>query len=327
MKTEFLVQARTIPLERPFAITGHTFINLEAVVVTLIQSGFRGQGEGDGVYYLGESQQSMMSQLEGIREQVEAGITRQELQELLPAGGARNALDCALWDLECKQSGQRVWQLLGMQPKTLTTVATVGMGTAAEMAARALEFSNYPNLKIKLDATEPIERLEAIRAARPDAQLVIDVNQGWNIEQLVEFLPHLENLNVAMIEQPLSRGADEDLVGLVSSIPIGADESCLTLSEYHKVKDRYQVVNIKLDKTGGLTEALKIVEAARKDGKALMVGNMTGSSLAMAPSYVIGQFCSFVDIDGPLLLSQDIEHGLQYLSQGLVSLPSEELWG
>ena len=324
---EFSVQPRSIPLDRPFVITGHTFINLEAVVVTISQSGFQGQGEGDGVYYLGETQASMMAQLESIRARVEAGITRQELQELLPAGGARNALDCALWDLECKQSGQRVWQLLGMQPKTLTTVATVGMGAATEMAARALEFSNYPNLKIKLDANDPIERLQAIRKARPDANLVIDVNQGWDIHQLVEFLPQLSKLRVSMIEQPLPRGADQELLGLVSDIPIGADESCLTLSEYHEVKNRYQVVNIKLDKTGGLTEALKIVEAARKDGKTLMVGNMTGSSLAMAPAYVIGQFCSFVDIDGPLLLSADIEHGLQYLAAGLVSPPSAELWG
>ena len=317
----------TLPLERPFAITGHTFLNLEAVVVTLTKDGFTGRGEGDGVYYLGETQESMLAELESVRHHVEAGITRQELQTLLPAGGARNALDCALWDLEAKTSGQRIWKLLGLQPKTLITVATVGMGTPAEMAERALDFSNYPNLKIKLDSQDPIGRLEAIRAARPDATLVIDVNQGWEYAELIDYLPELEKLKVAMIEQPLRRAGDERLAELDSPIPIGADESCLTLDEYHQVKNRYQVINIKLDKTGGLTEALRIVEAARADGKQVMVGNMTGSSLSMAPAYIIGQFCSFVDIDGPLLLDKDIEHGLQYLDAGVVGLPSEELWG
>jgi L-alanine-DL-glutamate epimerase-like enolase superfamily enzyme len=324
---EFKVEKLTLPLERPFVITGHTFINLEAVVVTVTQNGHRGRGEGDGVYYLGETQDKMFNQLEAVRNQVEAGITRQELQDLLPAGGARNALDCALWDLEAKTSGQRIWQLLGMQPKTLTTVATVGIGTRSEMAARALEFARYPNLKIKLDSEDPIGRLNAIRETRPDATLVIDVNQGWEYQELIDYLPELKRLEVAMIEQPLRRAGDERLAELESQIPIGADESCLTLEEYHQVKNRYQVINIKLDKTGGLTEALRIVEAARADGKKLMVGNMTGSSLSMAPAYVVGQFCSFVDIDGPLLLDRDIEHGLKYLDAGVVGLPAEQLWG
>jgi L-Ala-D/L-Glu epimerase len=324
---ELKVEKLTLPLERPFVITGHTFINLEAVVVTVAQNGHQGRGEGDGVYYLGETQDKMFNQLEAVRNQVEAGITRQELQYLMPAGGARNALDCALWDLEAKSSGRRIWELLGVQPKTLNTVATVGMGTPKEMAARALEFSNYPNLKIKLDANDPIGRLSAIREVRPEAKLVIDVNQGWEYQELIDHLPDLVRLEVAMIEQPLRRAGDERLAELESPIPIGADESCLTLEEYHQVKNRYQVINIKLDKTGGLTEALRIVEAARADGKKLMVGNMTGSSLSMAPAYVIGQFSSFVDIDGPLLLDRDIEHGLKYFDAGLVELPAEQLWG
>jgi L-alanine-DL-glutamate epimerase-like enolase superfamily enzyme len=295
--------------------------------VTLTHNGFQGRGEGDGVYYLGETQESMRLQLESVRDAVEAGITRDELQDLLPAGGARNALDCALWDLEAKTSDQRIWKLLQMQPKTLITVATVGMGTPQEMAARAKEFARYPNLKIKLDNQDPIQRLDAIRQARPDAKLVIDVNQGWEYQELIDYLPELLRLEVAMIEQPLRRAGDKRLEELESPIPIGADESCLTLEEYHQVKDRYQVINIKLDKTGGLTEALRIVKAAIKDGKKLMVGNMTGSSLSMAPAYVIGQFCSFVDIDGPLLLEHDIEDGLSYLDGGLVGLPKRELWG
>lgn len=324
---EFRIERMTLPLERPFVITGHTFISLEAVVVTLTQDGHRGRGEGDGVYYLGETQDTMFNQLEAVRKQVEAGITREQLQELMPAGGARNALDCALWDLEAKSSGKRIWELLGIQPKTLNTVATVGMGTPEEMAARALEFDNYPNLKIKLDASDPIGRLTAIREVRPEAKLVIDVNQGWDYQELIDHLPDLVRLEVAMIEQPLRRAGDKKLEDLESPIPLGADESCCTLAEYHEIKNRYQVINIKLDKTGGLTEALRIVKAAKKDGKKLMVGNMTGSSLSMAPAYVIGQFCNFVDIDGPLLLKTDIPEGLAYLDGGLVGLPQKELWG
>lgn len=324
---KYEVVPMTLPLERPFVITGHTFTNLEAVVVTLTNGNYVGRGEGDGVYYLGETQKSMLDELESVRHHVEAGITREQLQDLLPAGGARNALDCALWDLEAKTTGQRIWKLLAMQPKTLNTVATIGMGTAKEMADRALEFSNYPSLKVKLDNDSPIDRLEAIRSARPDATLVIDVNQGWEYQDLLNYLPDLERLGIAMIEQPLRRAGDKQLEDLESPIPIGADESCLTLEEYHQIKNRYQVINIKLDKTGGLTEALRIVKAAKRDGKMLMVGNMTGSSLSMAPAYVIGQFSTFVDIDGPLLLAEDIAHGLQYLDAGVVGLPSEELWG
>jgi L-alanine-DL-glutamate epimerase-like enolase superfamily enzyme len=269
----------------------------------------------------------MIQQLEAMREQVQRGITREQLQELMPAGGARNALDCALWDLEAKSTGKGIWALLDIEPKALKTVATVGMGTPEEMASRAKEFSSYPNLKIKLDNQDPVGRLEAIRAARPDATLVIDVNQGWEYQELIDHLPDLQRLKIAMIEQPLRRAGDERLVELESPIPIGADESCLTLEEYHEVKNRYQVINIKLDKTGGLTEALKIATAARADGKMLMVGNMTGSSLSMAPAYVIGQFCEFVDIDGPLLLANDVEHGLQYGDAGIVKHPVSGLWG
>ena len=324
---KYQVEKRSFPLERPFVITGHTFINLDAVFVRVEQDGFVGRGEGDGVYYLGETQDSMLEQLESIRAYVEGGLSREQLQLLLPAGGARNALDCALWDLEAKQKGERIWKLLGMQPKSLVTVATVGMGSAEEMASRAVEFSRYPNLKIKLDNNDPVQKLEAIRKQRPDANLVIDVNQGWSFEELREYLPPMSRLRVEMIEQPLERGADLELEGFKSPIPIGADESCRTLSEYLELKDRYQVINIKLDKTGGLTHALELAKAARRDGKDVMVGNMTGTSLSMAPAYVIGQFCSFVDIDGPLLLKNDIEHGLQYLDGGIVGLPSQELWG
>lgn len=324
---QLTVEKHSRPLAQPFSITGHTFTNLNAVWVRLEQDGHIGRGEGCGVYYLGETQDSMIYEIESVRTQIEAGIDRKQLQQLLPAGGARNALDCALWDLECKTVGKSIWEQLSIAPKQLKTVATIGIGSADEMAKRAMEFSSYENLKIKLDATEPIAKLKAIRAARPDAALVIDVNQGWDFDLLVSFLPELEKLDIAMIEQPLPRGADEQLGSLHSNIPIGGDESVLNLAEYQKFKDRYQVINIKLDKCGGLTEALEIAKAATNDGKSVMVGNMTGTSLSMAPSYVIGQYCEFVDIDGPVLLAQDIENGLSYQAGGLVSIPSPELWG
>jgi len=324
---KYEIEARSFPLGQPFVITGHTWTHADTVWVALEQDGACGRGEGLGVYYLGETQAGMIAQLESVRAQVESGITRAELQQLLPAGGARNALDCALWDLECKLSGDQIWQLVGLEPKPLATVATVGIGTPAAMATRALEFARYANLKVKLDAQDPIERLAAIRESRPDATLVIDANQGWSFEQLKRWLPELVDFEIAMIEQPLARGNDEELEGFVSPIPLGGDESCLTLSDYEQAARRYDVINIKLDKTGGLTEALLLAERAQLDGKRLMVGNMTGSSLSMAPAFVIGQFCEFVDIDGPLLLAQDIADGLNYLDGGIVEPPTAALWG
>lgn len=321
------IERRDFPLHSPFAITGYTFYELKAVWVTLSKDGHIGRGEGVGIYYLGDDQDKMVADLEAIKPSVEAGATRQEINQLMPAGGARNALDCAFWDLECKSQNTSIWKLLGIEPKPLTTVATIGIGTPAEMARRAKELSDFPHLKIKLSAEGPVERLSAIRASRPDARLVVDVNQGWNLEQLRSFLPALQELSIDMIEQPLARGADQDLGSVISSIPIGADESALNLSEYQGAADRYQVINIKLDKCGGLTEALEIAKLARSQGKSLMVGNMTGTSLSMSPAYVIGQFAEFVDIDGPLLLAQDIEPGLNYQPGGQVSIPTPNIWG
>jgi L-alanine-DL-glutamate epimerase-like enolase superfamily enzyme len=206
-------------------------------------------------------------------------------------------------------------------------VFTLGIAEPATMAERAAAARRFPHLKIKLDGDRPIERLEAIRAARPDADLVIDVNQGWTFEELREYLPHCERLGIAMIEQPLARGGDEALEGFRSPVPLGADESCLHLGEFDPVARRYDVLNIKLDKCGGLTEALALVKAAQNRGMDLMVGNMTGTSLSMAPSYVIGQFCRFVDIDGPLLLAGDVADGLDYRDGGEVGLPPAALWG
>jgi len=314
------------PLAAPFVITGYTFTHLDAVWVTLEDNGATGRGEGVGMYYLGENPATLSLELESVRDAVESGATRLDIQSLLPRGGARNALDCAYWDLECKATGQTIWQVLDITPQPLVTVATIGMGTPEEMAAKARTFAAYPQLKVKLDGHQPLERLSAIRKARPEATLVIDVNQGWSMAELVTYTPELANLGVAMIEQPLARGADTELEGYHSPIPLGADESCLDLSEYEEAASRYDVINIKLDKCGGLTEALAIAQRARDEGKNLMGGNMTGTSLSMAPSHVIGQFGRFIDIDGPLLLESDIEGGRSYLPGGVVAPPEPQLW-
>jgi L-alanine-DL-glutamate epimerase-like enolase superfamily enzyme len=319
------VEPISLPLKSPFAITGHVFENLEGVVVTLEEDGLSGRGEADGVYYLGQNQQWMLNTLTEFFE-AEKKVNREDLQQLLPANAARNAVDCALWDLEAKKHGVSVWELLNLSPKKLQTVATVGISSPAEMAAKAIEFKDFQNLKIKLDENEPVIALEQIRKARPHANIIIDVNQGWSMEMLKDFTRHLEKLEISMIEQPLPVGEDEQLIDYKGEIPLGADESCLSTAEYESIKRYYQVINIKLDKTGGLTEAIKLARLALGDKKQLMVGNMTGSSLAMAPAYVIGQWAEFVDIDGPVLLAKDVRNGLSYDPSG-VSIPKPELWG
>jgi len=319
------VEPLSLPLKQPFAITGHVFNELQGVVVTLTEDGIPGRGEADGVYYLNQDQDWM---LETINEFFESTIDfdKQSLQQLLPPSAARNAIDCALWDLEAKKTSRSVWERLNITPKKLQTVATIGINSPEEMADQALKQSQFKNLKIKLDSNEPIIALEKIRKARPEASLIVDVNQGWDMAMLKDFSKHLEKLEIAMVEQPLPRGEDEQLMDYKGEIPLGADESCLHSGEYENIKNYYEVINIKLDKTGGLTEALKLARLTMHDGKGLMVGNMTGSSLAMAPAHVIGQFSRFVDLDGPVLLAQDVRNGLSYDSTG-VSIPKPELWG
>lgn len=321
------VEAKSFPLEHPFRITGYTFEYTHALWVTLRDGEHVGRGEGIGSYYLGETVETMAAQVESYRAQIEAGISVDELVDLMPAGGARNAVDCALWDLMAKQRGRRIFDLLQMPAEPVQTVATVGIGDDEFMIQRAKDFAYYQNLKIKLDSERPVERISAIREVRPDATLIIDANQAWNRTQLEEVLPQLVDFGVEMIEQPVPRGADAQLEGIDSPIPLGADESCLTFAEYELVAPYYEVINIKLDKCGGLTEALMIAQAAQLDGKRLMVGNMMGTSLSMAPSFVIAQLCDFIDIDGPLLLEKDVENGLEYASGGWVQPPTAELWG
>jgi L-alanine-DL-glutamate epimerase-like enolase superfamily enzyme len=314
-------------LTQPFRISGAEWLSSPGLVVQLAEDGFVGRGEAQGVFYRDETAQSIFEQVHEVADRIRNGITRQELQQLLPAGGARNAVDCAMWDLECKKSGKTIWQLTGIDPKPVTTVFTIGMESTPEaMAAKASAASDAPILKIKLDNNQPYEKLAAIRAARPDATLVVDANQGWDFELLKEVIPKCAGLDLGMIEQPLPRGGDEMLEGFDSPVTLAADESCLDTSELDTAARRYSMINIKLDKTGGLTEALKLARAAREKGCKLMIGNMVGTSLSMAPSFVVAQLCDFVDIDGPLLLRYDHPMGLRY-HKGVVDVFSPGFWG
>lgn len=315
------------PRARPFRIAGHVMDTAEVIVVEIAQNSVVGRGEAAGVRYQDETCASMIKQIDDVADAVRAGIDRESLQALLPPGGARNALDCALWDLEAKLTGLSVWQLSGVSAKPVGTVYTIGIEATPELMAHyASTAVNYPVLKVKLDGSQPLERMLAIRAARPDARIVVDANQSWSFEQLKAVAPAFAELGVQMIEQPLARGADVQLEGYKSPVPLCADESCLHIGELDAATRRYQMINIKLDKTGGLTPALKLAAAARGRGLGVMVGCMGGTSLAMAPAFVLACVCDFVDIDGPLLQKSDRLPGLIYQG-GAVSIFGPEVWG
>ena len=314
------------PLTRPFRISGFEWVNSRGIVVQVEEDGHLGRGEAQGVFYLDETAESLFAQVDAVAGEIRHGISLAELQDLLPAGGARNAVDCALWDLECKRSGRTIWQLTGIEPRPVTTVFTIGLEAEPEAMAAKAAAADSPVLKVKLDGDRPYEKLAAIRAARPDAQLVVDANQGWDFALLQEVIPKCAALDLGMIEQPLPRGGDAELEGYDSPVTLCADESCLDSSELEVAARRYGMINIKLDKTGGLTEALKLAREAQALGCKLMVGNMVGTSLGMAPSFVIAQLCDFVDIDGPLLLKHDHPRGLQY-DRGVVSGLDPAFWG
>lgn len=313
------------PLKEPFCITGYTHTEVKVLLVTIEEGHTTGRGESTAVFYLGETAESLFAQANSIKAELEQGADREALQTLLPAGGARNAIDCALWDLEAKQSGQSIWDLTGIAPQKKITVNTVSIDTPQAMAAKAKAL-NTPKIKVKLNGEQVLERIEVVCAARPDAEIVVDVNQGWTFEQLKLFAPQFKDLGIAMIEQPLPRGKDQALEQYRSPVPLCADESCQDSSELAQAAQRYQMINIKLDKTGGLTEALKLAGQAQAQGLELMVGNMLGTSLAMAPGFVIAQLCKFVDLDGALFLQEDRQLAMDY-SAGKLSIPTPDLWG
>jgi L-alanine-DL-glutamate epimerase-like enolase superfamily enzyme len=320
------VRPHSWKLNKPFKISRDVHTSANVVICEISDGRHTGRGEAAGVSYNGETTKSIIADVEAVAADVAKTISREALQKLLPPGGARNVIDCALWDLEAKQSAKTVWQMIGWQPKPVTTVYTVGIDDAANMRKDAAAHSSYENIKVKVGIGDPLQQIAAIRAGAPDSAIIIDANQAWSIEDLARYADDLKNLGVTMIEQPLSKDADEALRDYQSPLPLCADESCHTSDDLPRLQGLYSVVNIKLDKTGGLTEALLLASRAKKAGFDLMVGNMLGSSLAMAPAFVIAQRCRYVDIDGPLLQAEDCEHAMQY-ENGVVEPFDPTLWG
>ena len=322
------IASRRWPLNEPFEIARGVELDVELIEVTLTDSQGRvGRGEAAGVDYDGETGDSMTGQLEAARPALNDSLTLDDVQSLLPKGGARNALDCALWDLASKRAGRAAADLAGLTPlKPLVTAFTIGLGSLAQTAERARRVQHFPLIKIKLDATRHIDRVKCVRDAAPQAELIVDANQAWDRALLENLLPRLEVEGVTLIEQPLEAGRDADLAGLESPIPVGADESLTDMASFAAIAPFYQVINIKLDKCGGLTEALRLASAARAAGMEIMVGNMLGTSLGMAPAFLVAQQARWADLDGPLLLARDRPYAMQF-HLGIVDSVPPALWG
>jgi len=317
------------PLKQPFVISRMPpMLHSEVVVVEIEQNGCIGRGECERVDVFEPEYPSLTGQLQSYIDIIEKGVGRQELLQLMPPGHARNAVDCALFDLEAKLQGTPAWKLAAMdqEPVAVITAFTLSLAEPQVMAEMAAQHSSRPLLKLKLGREGDIERVRAVRAAAPETRLIIDVNTGWSLAQLQDYLPTLADLGVEMIEQPLPPGQDYLLEGLDPIIPIAADESCMDRSSLANLIGRYQVINIKLDKTGGLTEAIELVKDAKKQGFEIMVGCMIGTSLAMAPALLLAQMARWVDLDGPLLLERDRDAALHF-QDSLVFPPSSALWG
>ena len=315
-------------LREPFATARDCLTQLPVLLLELTgKGGARGRAEAAGVDYDGETPAGMAAQLASARAHLHDDITGEELLALLPAGGARNALDCALWDLRAKESGVPAAASAGIEMlRPVTTAFTIGLGSDADTHRRARAAAAFPILKLKLDAQRHLDIVRMVRAELPAARLLVDANQSWSRALLEELLPQLHALGVELIEQPVARGADDSLEGLASAIPLAADESCTDRSSLGALDGRYQYVNIKLDKCGGLTEALALAAEATRRGLGLMVGNMCGSSLAMAPAFLIAQRCRYVDLDGPLLQRLDYSPAIR-CEHGLMYPPCRALWG
>ena len=310
-------------LAEVFTIARGSRSHADVLSVEISRADARGRGECVPYARYGESIASVRAQIEGL----DAGISRAALQKALPAGAARNAVDCALWDWEAKRAGRAVWDLAGLgPPQPVITAFTLSLDTPERMEAAARRHAQRPLLKIKLGTPDDMPRLEAVRRGAPDTRIIIDANEGWSTEVYAELAPHLLDLGVAMVEQPLPAGADDMLAEIARPLPVCADESCHDCASLPALKGKYDMVNIKLDKTGGLTEAFALRAAARAAGFQVMVGCMVGSSLAMAPAVLVAQGAEIVDLDGPLLLAEDRAPALHYDAEG-VHPPLPALWG
>jgi L-alanine-DL-glutamate epimerase-like enolase superfamily enzyme len=326
-KRRLILNVERFPLKNPFVISRGAKTEAVVVVVTVEQGAARGRGECTPYARYGESVESVSAAIESLREAIEAGADRAALQALLPAGAARNALDCALWDLDAKLCGVPAYQMAGLHRiSPCVTAFTLSVGTPEEMARAAREAADRPVLKVKLAGEGDAARLAAVRGAAPDAELIVDANEAWRPANLDENFAACAAAGVSLVEQPLPAAADEALAGKRWPVAICADESVHDRHGLAALRPRYDLINVKLDKTGGLTEALALADEAEKLGFGLFVGCMVASSLAMAPALLLAGRARFVDLDGPLLLAADRPHGLRFEGSTIFP-PDSALWG
>jgi L-alanine-DL-glutamate epimerase-like enolase superfamily enzyme len=315
------------PIAGTFTISRGSKTAADVVVVTLEEDGVRGRGECVPYSRYHETVDGVVEALEKARKQIEADADRNGIAAFLSPKAARNALDCALWDLEAKKAGKPVWRLAGLsQPKELVTAYTISLDTAEAMTGAVAKAASRPLLKLKLGRDGDTERLKAIRKAAPESRLIVDANEGWTPENLASMLEACAEAGVELVEQPLPSANDEALRHVAHAVPICADESAHGIESLPSLAGKYEAINIKLDKTGGLTDALKLARAAQSQGFGIMTGCMLATSLAMAPAFLIALLGTVVDLDGPLLLAKDREPGIRY-EGSLMFPPPPELWG
>ena len=324
---EISLREESWPLRGKFSIARGSYTKIEVVVLEIREGAFVGRGECRPYLRYGETPTSVISAINALTPQLRAGLEREELLALLSPGAARNAIDCALWDLAAKRTGLPVWQLAGLPaPLALTTAFTLSVATPDRVAAAAKEHAWRPLLKLKLAGSDDLERVAAARSSAPLARLIVDANEAWTLTDYQALTPELAHLGVELLEQPFPSGCDHWLDGLPRPVLVCADESCHAVTSLQSLRGRYDAVNIKLDKTGGLTEALKMKAAAQEQGFKMMVGCMVATSLAMAPAFLLAQGVDYVDLDGPLLLDHDREPGIMYQGSQVYP-PCGELWG
>jgi L-alanine-DL-glutamate epimerase-like enolase superfamily enzyme len=324
---QLTVRAESWPIAGTFTISRGSKTAADVVVVEIRDGAYIGRGECVPYPRYDETIAGAIAAIQALRPEIERGLDRAALQTALTAGAARNAVDCALWDLEAKMAGLPVWQLAGLpQPQAAVTAYTLSLDTVENMAAASRANAARPLLKLKLSGPGDLDRVRAVHENAPRARLIVDANEAWTPEIYTALAPQLAPLGVELIEQPLPAGADGALAGLARPVPVCADESCHDTASLARIAGRYDAVNIKLDKTGGLTEALRLAAAAKAAGLDLMVGCMVATSLAMAPALLLAAAARWIDLDGPLLLARDREHGLAY-DGSRVQPPSPELWG
>lgn len=318
---------RNWPLTSPFRIARGVKTVAETVEVGLREGEHEGRGESVPYARYGESSASVLAQIAGVRANLEAGAGRAELHALLPPGAARNALDLALWDLESRQSGVAVAARLGQPPlEEIVSALTLSLDTPERMGAAAAAVASAALIKVKVDASSPAERIRAVRQSAPQSRLIVDPNESWDLALLQAMQPVLVENDVALVEQPLPVDEDHVLEGFAPARPICADESCHVAADLPRLRNRYQAINIKLDKTGGLSEALRLLDAARADGFQIMVGCMVASSLGIAPALHVARHAAFVDLDGPWWLQQDMPGGVRF-RHGRLTPPAPGFWG